>query len=372
MALPDFQAFYSLNAGNATFKEQAASGELTAGKPTRYFQYTPMAGMPYVLGAFLKLQATLTATGPATPAAGSDNLDFFIGGGGLLQVYAAPGGPQKCESLNRQTAEFVWAVVSNTSFSVGSCPTFASAGTSAVTVYLFVPLGVGAGAIRVVLPGAITGVYSSGVTIAYNYITSYVVSTTWSGTVAFNEQKTPSLGSGTQSIASYVPTTIAPDAVFMQGETSSTITYVAITTTGGYILCQSSDTDVLEQGANVIAPVAGVTYTTSAGFVIAGNQQAFATFQVTFASATTHYVAYLQVAGGNEVPNPQAADLGAPAAVSLQGTPTPTGGVAYAGPGGRSPGHGLPAPGVTNSGGGGRGPHLSGGSSGSIISRRKT
>ncbi len=361
MSLATFREYYQLDAGNAQFKEQANAAELTAGKPTRYFSYTPLNGKSHVGGAFLKFQATLTASAAETPTAGTDLLDLFIGANGSIEVGASSGATSRGKTFTRQFSEFVYAVVSNTNISIAAPPTFAGSGSQPVSVTLFVPLGGPACVLRAILAQSITGVYAANVTISYTQITSYVMSTNWSGVVAFNEERTAALGAGMQSILSYVPSTIAPDAVFMQGESSSTITQVLITTTAGPVLADSSDTDVMELGAAGIAPVAGTTYTTSAGFVIAGNQQAFATFRVNFASATTHYIGYLQVAGGDSSPNPVPAEVGAPAAITQVGTPTATGGVAAAGYGAGAGARPFSMSGAS----------LGGGTAGAIISRRK-
>lgn len=361
MSLAKYRENYQLNAGNASFGEQQTNG-LSAGQYTQYFSMTPRGGLPYVLGGFYKFVYVFTATGAETPVSGSDELDAILGGGGSVEVAPAAGGAARGKSLTRQFAEFVWAVATNTSFSVAANPTFASASTSTVTVYLYVPIGGPAAVVKFKLPGAITQCYASGVTVAYTSVTSYIVSTSWSGVVAFNEEKTASLGSGLQSILNYLPQTIAPDGIFMQGESSTTITFASITTSSGFVLMNSTDTDVAEQGAAAIAPVAGATYTTTAGFVVAGNQQAFATFQVQFASATTHFIGYLQAVGGDETPNQSPATTSQPAATSQTGTATATGQVAAKVSAGGSSGPG--------SSGGGLSLGKTTGGPGGIISKR--
>ena len=357
MSLEGYRQAYVLNAGNATFGEQVTTG-LSAGSPTPWFSIKPIGGKSAALGAFFNFVATVTATGASTPTAGTDQLDPFIGGGGQVIVAAAPGGVQRGQTKTRQFAEFVYAVVTNYPFSIAANTTFASAGSSAYSVILYVPTG-GVTAIQFLLPGAITNIWATNVTISYTSITSYIVSGDWSGSVAFNEEKTASLGSGLQTVTNYVPQTIAPDAVFMQGESSSTITQVYVQTVNGFALVTSTATTVLQQGAGGIAAVAGTTYTTTAGFVIAGNRQVFQIFQLTFASATTHFIGYLQVAGGADTaPSVSAATTAGPPATKQSGTVTPAGQVAYAG----APGGG---------GGGGVASVAGGGSTGAIISRRK-
>jgi hypothetical protein len=359
MSLEGFRQAYVLNAGTATFGEQVTTG-ISAGTPTPWFAIKPMGGKSAAIGAFFNFVGVATASGPATPVAGSDQLDPFIGGGGQVIVGVAAGGVQRGQTKTRQFAEFVYAVVTNYPFSIAANTTFASAGTSNYSVTLFVPTG-GVTAIQFMIPSGVTASWASAVTFAYTSITSYIVSADWSGAVAFNEEKTASLGSGLQTITNYVPQTISPDAVFMQGESSATITQVYIQTVNGFALITSTATAVLQAGAGGIAAVAGTTYTTTAGFVIAGNQQAFQIFQVTFASATTHFIGYVQIAGGADTaPSVSPAPTAGPPAVKQSGTVTAAGQVAYAG-----------APGGGSGSGGAAGVLARGGSTGAIISRRK-
>ena len=128
------------------------------------------------------------------------------------------------------------------------------------------------------------------------------------------------------------------------------------TTLPGKTICDSTDTDVLQAVTAVqFAPVAGATYTTTNGFVFVGDQKSFQKFQVTFSSATTHYIAYLQVAGGEDtLPNKTPQATSAPASVSQTGVMTASGGVAAGyGPGGA--GSGSPAAPSRSSGGRGGG-----------------
>ncbi len=376
MSLQTYREAFILNAGAPAFGEQQTNG-LSAGQVTQYFSMTPRGGNPYVLGAFFNFVGVATATGAESPTAGTDQLDPFIGGGGTITVSAASGGAQRGQTLTRQFAEFIYAVVTNTSFTIAANTTFASASTSNYSVTLYVPIGGTAAVVQFQLPGAVTNIWSSGVTFSYTSITSYIVSSSWSGVVVFNEEKTASLGSGLQTVTNYVPQAISPDAVFMQGESSTTITQVYIQTVTGFVLVTSTATSVVELGAAAVAPVAGTTYTTGNGFVIMGNQQAFGIFQLTFASATTHFIGYLQCAGGQDVlSSPTPAPTAAPPATNQVGTVTPSGGVTWAGQGGSTPSPpGVSGPGSQVSTGGGRGiasPLGSGGTAGGIISRRST
>ncbi len=333
MSIAAFREAYAQSAANASFGEQQTSG-LSAGQYTQYFNLTPRNGKPAVLGTILKFVGTLTATAAQTPVSGSDALDLFIGGGGTLEIAPSSGAATRAKTLTRQFAEFIYAVATNTNFSIAACPTFASAGTSTVTTYVFVPVGGEAAVIKAKLAGNITGAYAADVTIAYTSVTTYIVSSTFSGVTAFNEELTASLGTSYQSLMNYIPKTVAPDYVFMKGESDTTITQVSVATMDGAILVNTTDTDVLELAANSVAVSAGTTYTTALGFVIAGDQKAFQTFQVTFASATTHNIGYVQFAGGPDVqPGPTPSPKDAPAAVNQTGKVTASGGVAVAGAG---------------------------------------
>ena len=331
MPLDGFRQAFSQAASGVSFKEQQTSG-LSAGQYTQNFSLTPQNGKPNVLGVFLKMVGSLTATAAQTPVSGTDQLDLFIGGGGTIEVAPAAGAQTRAKTITRQFAEFIWAVTTNWNFSVSAAPTFASAGSSTVTAYVFIPVGGQAAVVKVKLPGAITSVYAADVTISYTSVTTGIVSSDYSAVVAFNEELTASLGTSYQSLINYVPKDIAPDVVFLKGESSSTITQLSITTVDGMILVNTTDTDLLEFAAQSVAVSAGDTYTTTNGFVIMGDQKSFSTFQVTFASATTHYIGYLQVSGGAPTapaPNPQPTQ--APPAVQQTGAVTPGGGVAVAG-----------------------------------------
>lgn len=348
MSLITYRDAYTRDAGNISFGEQYSSASLTAGQYTPWFNLTPKNGKPFVLGVIMKANLTLTATGASTPAAGSDVLDLLIAqaAGGEQDVAPSGGAASRSQSITRQFAEFLYAALTNTSFSIASCPTFASAGTSTVTVNWFVPVGGAAAAYRFKLASGITGVYSSGVTVAYNYITSEIVSSTFSGVVAFREEKTPSLGSGYQSIMTYLPKDVAPDAAFMDAETSSTITQIQVTTTAGGMIVNSADTDALQLGAAAFAPIAGTTYTTTAGFVLTLDGSTFTQFSVNFASATTHYIGFVQCQGGDtSLPNITPQPTQATPAVTKTGSVTAGGGVSAAPAAGGAP---------RASGGGGR------------------
>lgn len=335
MTIQVYRDAYSRDAGNIDFGEQQTSG-LSAGTPTQWFNAAPKKlGKPACLGLWVKCIYVLTATGAESPVSGSDALDPIIGTGGRIDVSPGSGTAGRSQNLTRQFVEFAWAATTNTSFSVASLPTFASAGTSTVTVSFFIPTG-GVSTVRLTLPGALTASYSSGVTVSYTSITTQVVSTTFAGVCAFREEKSASIGSGMQSMLNYLPKDIAPDAAFMQGESSSTITQVLITGNSGWIL-SSTDTDALQSAAGTFAPIAGTTYTTTAGFVLTLDQQTFSGFQLYFASATTHYIGFLQVTGGGDTldsltPAPTAATP----AVTKSGVTTPSGGVAAVS-GGQSP-----------------------------------
>jgi hypothetical protein len=334
MSLYGYRDEFARVAGNASFGEQQTNG-LAAGAYTQYFSLTPRQGKASVLGVFVKFVGTATATGAKTPASGTDSLDLFIGGGNItggggdIEIAPAAGGTIINQTLTRQFAEFIWVASTNVSVSVAAAPTFASAAASTVTTYVYIPIGKAAAVLRMKLAGAITGVYSTNVTMAYTSVTTYIVSSNYTATAAWKEELTASLGSGLQSVLNYVPQTVSPDAIFMYNESSSTITFASITTIDGQVLCNSADTDVLELAAASFAAISGATYTTTAGFVIAGDQKAFSIFQLQFASATTHYIGYFQIAGGADVaPTATASPTSAPASANQTGQVTASGGVA--------------------------------------------
>jgi hypothetical protein len=322
------EAFYAI-AGGASFGEQQTQG-LSAGQYSQYFSLTPRNGKKNVLGVFVKFVATLTATAAQTPVAGQDLLDLYLSGGGDIEISPAPGATMRAQTLTRPFAEFLWAASTNTAFTVGSPYTFTTSGTHSATCYVYIPVGGNAASLRIKLAGNITGVYAADVTISYTSIETDIVSSDYDGVAAFKEELTASLGSGLQSVLNYVPQTVSPDAVFMDAESSSTITAVNITTMDGAVLTNSSSTDVLQLAAAAFAPIAGVTYTTDNGFVIAADEKAFSIFQLTFASASTHYIGYFQIVGSTTPPNPTASPTSAPAAVNQTGSVTNSGGVAVA------------------------------------------
>jgi hypothetical protein len=334
-----FRQSYALASGVQARGQQQTQG-LTPGQQTDDFDLTPRNGKKFVLGVWMKFKATLTATAAQTPVSGTDALDLFIGQGGGGYVYLSPAGgtASRAKSITRQFAEFIWAYCTDTAFSVAAAPTFTTSGTSTVTVSAFFPVGGEAAVWKCQLPAAITSVYAADVSISYTSITSYIVSTDFAGVVAYQEEFSASLGAGYQSILKYTPKQVAPDAVFMASETSSTITQISVTDINSTIIENSVDTDTLQSGAAAIAPIAGVTYTTSAGFVFPADRKQFLTFDVNFASATTHYIGYVQVAGGastsdTATPQPTAASP----AVQQTGKVTASGGVAAPAPGTQGP-----------------------------------
>lgn len=358
MTLGGFRQAFALNdAANASFIDNQTSG-LSAGGYTQPFEIVPFK-KPRCLGAIFKVAATLTSTAPETPVTGSDALDLVLSGGGDIEVSAETGGQLRCQSITRAFAEFIWAVTTNQALGVAANHTFASASTFSVTIYLFVPLGMDAASVKLKLAGNITAAYTTGVTIVYTSVKCYVVSTNYTGTVAFMQENTASLATNAVNMMSYIPKTVAPDAIFMDGETSTTITQATLVTVSGMVLLQTTDTDINQQSwaAGAIADISGQTYTTTAGFVIAGNGEAFRTFQLWFSSATTHYIGYLQIQGGEPTAStPTAQPTQATPAVSLQGAVTPSGGVRAVSPGGSGAGTGLKIG--------------TGGSAGQIISHR--
>ncbi len=333
MSIQAFRDAYSRDAGNIDFGEMHAAGDLAAGQVTPWYNLTPKKG-PNVLGTIVKCIYVLTATGAEAPVAGSDALDPILNGsdGGQLDMGASPGTAGRSQALTRPFVEFVYAAVTNTAFTIAALPTFSGAGAATVTVSFFVPLGGTAGAFRVRLPAAITHSYAAGVTVAYTSITTQIVSTTFTGVVAFRQEKTPSLGAGMQSILTYLPKDIAPDAGFMDGESSATITQVLATNIDMTQALASTDTDALQLGAAAFAPISGATYTTTAGFVMTLSQKTFATFQMQFASATTHYIGFLECTGGETaIPNLSPQPTQATPAVSQVGSVTASGNVAASG-----------------------------------------
>lgn len=337
MSLQVFRDAYTRDGGNIDFGEMHASGDLAAGSPTPWYNLTPRKGKTNVLGVIFKCIYVLTATTPAAPQAGTDALDPILNGG-QIDIGGTPGAAGRSQSLTRQFVEFLYAALTNTSFSIAALPTFASAGTSTVTVSFFVGVGGPAAAARIRLPSAILGAstfppfpYASGVTVSYTSITSQIVSTTFTGVCAFREEKSASLGSGMQSYLQYIPKDVAPDAAFLPNETSSTITQVLITDDSGFTELQSTDTDALQIGAAGFAPISGATYTTTAGFVMTLDGRAFSSFQLNFASAAVHWSGFVQVKGGETaLPNINPSQTAAPAAVNNVGTVTAGGQVASA------------------------------------------
>jgi hypothetical protein len=334
-----FRQSYALCSGIQARGQQQTQG-LTPGQQTDDFDLTPRNGKKNVLGAWIKFKATLTATGAMTPTTGTDALDLFIGqaGGGYVQLSPSGGTSSRAKSITRQMVEFIWAYCTDSTFTVAAAPTFTTSGTADVVVNVFFPVGGEAAIWKAQLCAAITGVYSSAVTISYTSITSYIVSSDFAGVVAYQEEFTASLGAAYQSILKYTPKQVAPDVVFMAGEDYTTITQLSVTDIDSTIIENSVDTDTLEAGAAAIAPIAGTTYTTSAGFVFPADRKTFLTFDVNFSSATTHYIGYLQVAGGastsaSATPMPTAASP----AVNNVGAVTASGGVAAKVGGGAGP-----------------------------------
>ena len=330
MSIQGFRDAYTRDSGNIDFGEMHTGGELAAGQVTPWYSLAPKKG-PNCLGSIVKCIYVLTATAPEIPVSGSDVLDPILSGtdGAQLDMGSSPGAAGRSQSLTRPFLEFVYAAVTNTAFTIAALPTFASAGTATVTVSFFVPLGGTAGSMRIRLPATIAHSYTTGVTVAYTSITTQIVSTTYTGIVAFRQEKSASLGTGLQSYIQYLPKDIAPDVAFMDGETSTSITQVIIQNIDGTQGLISSDTDALEIGAASFAPISGATYTTTAGFVMTLSQKQFSSFQLQFASATTHYIGFLQVAGGDsaiENLNPQPTQ--ATPAVQHQGSVTASGQVA--------------------------------------------
>ena len=328
MSLQGFQEFYRRDAGTTSFVHKQTSG-LTAATYTDDVALLPFNGKKNVLGCVVKVVYVLTSTnvGSYAPIAGTDVLDPILSNGGSVEIAPTSGAMPRAKTLTRKFLEFIWAVTTNTSFTVAALPTFASASALTQTVSFFVPVG-GAGAnIRLLLAGSLAASYTTGVTISFTSVETQVVSTNFSGVVAFNETLTASLGSGLQDVLTYAPKNIAPDAVFMQGESSTTITQCYVTEANGYIMIQSTSTDAMQSiGAAQIAPVSGPTFTTTAGFVIPANGKVFSTFQVTFNSATTHNIGFLAVQGGEvSAPNSTPQPTAAPNAADMVGQPGPGG-----------------------------------------------
>ena len=328
MTLEIFRQAYQRDAANVTFGQKYNSASLSAGTPTPWYELGPRNGKSCVLGTWVQAIYVLTATGPATPVAGSDALSPIFDNGGRVDIGAGPGASSRASNLTRGFIEFVQAVTTDQSPGIAALPTFASAGTATVTVNFFVPIGGTAAALAITLPAAITSSYASGVTVAYTSIECDILSSNFTGVCAFRETKTASLGTGFQSILQYLPKDVAPDAAFMNAETSTTITQVLIQTIDQVVLINSSATNALEAAAAAIAPIAGVTYTTSAGFVLSLNQKQFLDWSMNFASAAVHYVGFVQVLGGETVlPNQTPQPTSATPAVQQTGSVTPSGGV---------------------------------------------
>ena len=332
MSIQAFRDAFTRDAGNMDFGEQVTSG-LSPGTNTPWFNCVPHKGTR-VLGVFAKCVYVLTATGAKTPVAGSDSLDPILNGG-TLDVSGGTGTANRSQLQTRPFAEFVYAATTNVPIAIAALPTFVSASTATVTVSFFIPLGMDAGKFRIKLPGAITSSsYTSAVTISYSSITTQVVSTTFTGSVAFRQELSPSLGTGLQSVMGWIPLDIAPDVAFMDAETSTTITQVLATDIDRSIAIDSADTDALQIGAAAFAPISGATYTTTAGFVMSLTQKTFASFRINFTGTGTHYMGFLQCTGGDvAIENLTPSTTQAAPAVQNQGSVTASGQVAAAGKG---------------------------------------
>lgn len=342
MTLIAFRDAYSRDAGNLSFGEQVTTG-LTAGTPTPWFSAVPKNGKPNVLGMVFKCVYALTATGAITPQAGTDVLDPLLQYG-QIDVSGASGAAGRSQNLTRQFIEFVYAAFTNTAFTIAALPTFASTGAATVTVSFFIPLGGPAAAVRLKLPAAILGAAGSAgvpaypyataatITISYTSITSYIVSTDFTGVAAFREEKTPVLGTGMQSLMNFIPKDVAPDASFQLGETggsAGTITQVLVQDITGVNEVTATDTDALQLGAAAYAPVAGATYTTTAGFVMALDGKQFSIFEENFAASNAHYIGFAQCSNGAEtISNIEPQPTAATPAVQNTGTVTASGQVA--------------------------------------------
>lgn len=328
MSLQGFQEFFRRDAGQTSFVHKQTSG-LTAATYTDDVGLLPLNGKKSVLGCVVKVVYVLTSTnvGSYAPIAGTDVLDPILSNGGSVEIAPTSGAMPRAKTLTRKFLEFIWAVTTNTSFSVAALPTFASASAITETVSFFVPVGGPAANIRILLAGSLAASYTTGVTISFTSVETQVISSNFTGVAAFNETLTASLGSGLQDVLTYAPKNIAPDVVFMQGESSTTITQCYITEQSGYIMIQSTSTDALQTiGGAQIAPIAGATFTTTAGFVIPANGKVFSTFQVTFLNATTHNIGFLAVQGGEvSAPNSQPQSTAAPNAADMVGQPGPGG-----------------------------------------------
>lgn len=311
MSLFAFRDAYSRDAGNIDFGTMWTSGSMTAGQPTPWFSLTPHKGKSNVLGVIFKGVCQVTVAGGAgTPNTGADALDLWLGPGAQIDMTPAPGASGRSQSLTRQFVEFMYAVATNVAFTIAAPATFASAGNGSITVSWFVPVGGEAAAIRLRLPSTVQGAASSGpvpgyaytasntVTVSYTSLTAEVVSSNFTGVCAFREEKSPSLGSGMQDCMAWLPKDVAPDVGFLFGDTSTSITQVLIESTKGVNIIDSTDTDALQLGAAAIAPISGATFTTTAGFVLSLDGNAFGGFRLNFASSTIHYIGFFQCSGG--------------------------------------------------------------------------
>ena len=349
------QAFQFIDGASASDGPNLTNA-ITAGNYTAPFGMVP-TNKPRVLGAWFRFIATLTATAAETPTSGTDALDLFLSNGADIEIAAETNGPIQSQTITRKMAEFVWAVCTDVNPNVAAATTFTTSGTSVETIYLFLPLGQAACSVKFKMPGSIAATYAANVTISYTSIYSYVISTDWTGQVVYNEQNTASLGTTNVDMTTYVPKTVKPDAIFLAGETTTTITSATLITVDSLTWLQTTVTTVSQFAANAIANVAGDTYTTGNGFVIYGGGYAFQTFQLTFSSATTHFIGYLQISGGEaDATQSSGSPTPAPAATSSEGHQTPAGQVKAQG--------GAPH------GGGGHLSLASGGGQGGIISRR--
>ncbi len=302
---------FKQQAAKPVFKSQQTTG-LSFGQYTQWFDLTPTT-QPYTLAGYFKFN--WSDTGTMTPVSGADQLDAVI-----AQVEVAPSsgvGPRS-KAITRKGMEDIEQVTFDVNFSYPRAAVSATTGT--FTPFLYVPIGGQAAAVRFLLASS-TAAFSAG-TVSINSVTAYAVEGANDTVVSFNEQNTPSLGSGLQDMNAYVSKNIAPDLILLEGETTSTVTQVIITGQDNSVVVAATDIDAVSNGAIAFSPITGAAKN---GLSLATQQVVPNIFQVNFTSATTHDILEIQYKGGT-VNSPQVSQTTpAPPASSMTGVVNPAG-----------------------------------------------
>ena len=282
-SLSAYRDEFAIQAAKPVFKDQQTTG-LSFNQFTQWFDVAPLT-RPNVLAAYFKF--SYTTSGTITTVSGADQLDAVIQ---QVQVSPAKGLGARSQAITRKGMEDIEQVTFNVNYGYPRTAVTTAGGT--FTPFLYVPVGGEAGAIRFQMASG-TAAYSGG-TVALNSVTCYVIEGDSDLVVTFNEQNTPSLGSGLQNMRPYLRDDIAPDIVIMEGEDTSTVTFLNMADQNGRLLIAAADVDAAANGAAAFAPIVGAPKN-GLGLV---TQEAVPTiFQATFASATTHDILEVQYYG---------------------------------------------------------------------------